>query len=137
MLRLQIGSAPRPTLTKDAVSYQISPRLLLVILRLKLVNLEKALKPILSWLTRGGDSQNGVPHVKHPVSVTSINSINSSFVSSEKGVPLVSVAHASRPSLDKDAPSTGVRKMPRFPFGLSGGWGVQYFAKMCLRHRSN
>ena len=61
-----------------------------------------------------------VTHVKHPVSVTSRNSINSSFVSSENGVPLVSVAHSSRPSLDKNALSGGVRKIPPFPFGPAG-----------------
>lgn len=76
-------------------------------------------------------------HVKHPVSVTSINSINSSFVSPENGDPFVSVAHASRPSLDKYAPSGGLRNAYRFPLGPFGGEGMQYFAKMCLRHRSN
>ena len=58
-----------------------------------------------------------VTHVKQPVSVTSIKSINSSFVSSENGLPLVSVAHASKPSLDKYAPSGGVKKTPRVSFG--------------------
>ena len=76
-------------------------------------------------------------HVKHPVSVTSINSIHSSFVSPENGDPFVSVAHASRPSLDKYAPSGGLKKAYRFAFGPSRSGGVQYFAKMCLRHRSN
>jgi len=54
MLGLQTRSGRRPTLTVDVASYQISPRFLLVILRLKLVNLEEALKPILSWLMGGG-----------------------------------------------------------------------------------
>ena len=81
--------------------------------------------------------ETSIAHVRHPLSVTSRNSINSSFVSSENVVPFVSVAHASRPSLDKYAPAGGVRKMPHFPFGPSGGLGVQYFANMCLRHLSN
>ena len=68
-----------------------------------------------------GIHKTTVTDVKHPVSVTSINSINSSFVSSENGVPLVSVAQASRPWLDKYAPSGGVRKIPRFPFGALRG----------------
>jgi len=38
----------------DVASYQISPGFLLVILRLELVNLKEALKPVLSWLMGGG-----------------------------------------------------------------------------------
>ena len=51
------------------------------------------------------------------MSVTSINSISSTFVSSENGVPFVSEAQESKPSLDKYAPCGGVKKTPRLEFG--------------------
>lgn len=55
MFGLQTRSGRGLALTMmDAGSYQIPPRLLLIVLRLKLVNLEKALKSALSRLTDGG-----------------------------------------------------------------------------------
>ena len=79
----------------------------------------------------------GVTHVSAPSSVTSMNSSSSSLVSSVKGSPLVSRAHASSPSGERKAPSGGERSAGPAPVADALGRGVQYLAKMCLRQASS
>ena len=61
------------------------------------------------------------PYVRFPSSVTSKDSISSSFVSFVNGVPFVSYAHLSRPSAVKYASVGGVRNtkdLSDFLFGF-------------------
>jgi hypothetical protein len=88
----------------------------------------------LSKISQSFCHEQHITHVRFPSSVVSKDSCISSFISAVNISPFVSRAHLSSSWGEMYASDGGIKKTPG-PVPTTEG--VQYLAKMCLRHRSS